>query len=212
MNNSVNPASNNAKETKPDANSFHTATDEDLVKSSVDGNTKAFAELLKRYQDSVYSLLYNLSQKAEIADELTQQTFIKVWKSLAHFELRSSFSTWLYRIAHNVFYDFKRKKDWHTEDIDSVEFDQSHIDTTKFVSHQELSPDEALVKKERIQLFKKALSQLSEEHASVLIFKEVHGLSYKEIAEITGCNVGTVMSRLHYARQNLRYFLHQNEY
>ena len=212
MNNSVNSPSNDTEDVGPNADSTPQAPDEELVKSAVSGNIQAFTELLKRYQDSVYSLLYNLSQKAEDADELTQQTFIKVWKSLAHFELRSSFSTWLYRIAHNVFYDFKRKKELEAEDIDSVTFDHGSIDTSKSTSVPEISPDEALIKKERLQLFKKALTQLSKEHSSVLILKEVHGLSYKEIAEIIGCNVGTVMSRLHYARQNLRSFLHQNEY
>lgn len=193
------------------ADSSITVTDEELVRSSVDGDLKAFTELLKRYQDSVYSLLYNLSQKAELADDLTQQTLIKVWKSLAQFEQRSSFSTWVYRIAHNVFYDFKRKKEPEMVDIDAETFDHSAIDTGKSTVASETAPDEVLIKKERLQMFKKALARLSPEHSSVLILKEVNGLSYKEIAEVSGCSTGTVMSRLHYARQNLRSFLQQDE-
>lgn len=211
MNNSVDITSNTQMEPELSADSPITVTDEELVRSSVAGDTKAFTELLKRYQDSVYSLLYNLSQKAELADDLTQQTLIKVWKSLPQFEQRSSFSTWVYRIAHNVFYDFKRKRQPEAEDIDSETFVHSAIDTGKSTVASEMAPDEALMKKERLQMFKKALARLSPEHSSVLILKEVNGLSYKEIAEVSGCSTGTVMSRLHYARQNLRSFLHQDE-
>lgn len=211
MNNSVDSSSNIQKEPELSADSSITVTDEELVRSSVDGDLKAFTELLKRYQDSVYSLLYNLSQKAELADDLTQQTLIKVWKSLSQFEQRSSFSTWVYRIAHNVFYDFKRKKEPEMVDIDAETFDHSAIDTSKSTVASETAPDEVLIKKERLQMFKKALARLSPEHSSVLILKEVNGLSYKEIAEVSGCSTGTVMSRLHYARQNLRSFLQQDE-
>lgn len=216
MNNSASPASNEQKEEgqAPSREAEEMLpSDAELARLAGSGDTNAFASLLKRYQNSVYAILYNLSQKAETADDLTQQTFIKVWKALPQFEQRSAFSTWLYRIAHNVFYDYSRKKEPVMEDIQGETFQQSAIDpTAPLGASQATSPDETLMTKERILLFRKAVQKLSEEHRTVLLLKEVNDLSYKEIAEIMDCSVGTVMSRLHYARQNLRTILHDHEH
>lgn len=210
MNNSPHPSSNGAKEEdKPPlhAEDEKLPTDEELVTKAAHGDTDAFSSLLKRYQNSVYALLYNLAQNAETADDLTQQTFIKLWKALPSFQQKSSFSTWLYRIVHNTFYDYARSKRPEMEDIESPAFQQDHISPEFSSIHQESSPDEALITKEKIALFKQAVMKLSEEHRTAFLLKEVNGLSYKEIAEIMECSTGTVMSRLHYARQNLRTIL-----
>lgn len=212
MNNSANSTSNDVKEdgkAPEDEAGDQFPPDAELAKRAGEGDVDAFSVLLKRYQNSVYAILYNLSQKAEIADDLTQQTFVKVWSALPGFEHRSSFYTWLYRIAHNVFYDHARKREPLMEDIHGETFRQDTIDPSAFTANsQSTSPDEALMTRERIALFRQAVQKLSEEHRSVLLLKEVNGLSYKEIAEIMDCSVGTVMSRLHYARQNLRTILH----
>ncbi len=211
MNNSLPSSSKDVTEAGEAVQPAGEFTDKELVDQAAGGDLNAFSLLVKRYQNPVYALLYNLSQKAETADDLTQQTFIKAWRSLAGFEQRSAFSTWIYRIAHNVFYDFQRRKEPVMEDVEGAAFRQSELNPA-YSSPTSPSPDEALIRKEQIALFKKALLNLSEEQRSAIVMKEVHGLSYKEIAEISGCSIGTVMSRLHYARQNLRTLLHQNEY
>lgn len=207
MNNSSSSPSNPLdKEFEAKATPMSLLEDKQLILLIQEGDEKlAFTELIKRYQIPVYSLLYNLAQKAEVADDLTQTTFIKAWKSLPIFEGRSKFSTWVFRIAHNVFYDYSRKKELYAEDINDQKFQQNTIDSSFHAS--EASPDDALIIKEQKALFKKAVSSLSEEQRTVLMLKEVQGYSYKEIAEITETSTGTVMSRLHYARQNLRTIL-----
>ena len=213
MNNSPNTPSNGGKEEEnPPLQDDEPLADSELADSAANGDMDAFSTLLKRYQNSVYALLYNLSQNAETADDLTQQTFIKVWKAISSFEQRSSFATWLYRIVHNVFYDYSRSKKPEMEDIEDPAFRQSAILPESSMLHQENSPDEVLISKERMNVFRQAVMRLSEEHRTALILKEINGLSYKEIAEIMECSTGTVMSRLHYARQNLRTILNDYDY
>ena len=182
-------------------------SDEALVALAQKNDKTAFSQLIKRYQNPVYAILYNLTQKAELADDLTQQSFVKVWRALDKFEGRSSFATWIYRIAHNTFYDFKRKYEPEMIDIQGEHFQEWESQSQK-TAH---SPIELLEKKEQKALLKEALKHISLEQKTALLLKEVHGHSYKEIAEITGVSVGTVMSRIHYARQNLRLLLQDYE-
>ncbi len=133
------------------------------------------------------------------AIELAQETFVRAFENLSKFESRSSFSTWLYRIAANLAIDFWRREARHVvlhgEDADSeiARIPASQGDSFKEVSRSELSAR-----------LRRALEELTPEHRAVILLREVEGMSYDEISDILQCPRGTVMSRLHYARTHLR--------
>jgi RNA polymerase sigma-70 factor, ECF subfamily len=186
-------------------------SDLDLIQESVNGSTKAFDTLVIRYSGRVHAMIYNLVHNEADAWDLTQETFIKAWKALKNFELRSGFYTWLYRIAHNVTYDNLRKKKIQGES----EFDDaiSHRvePGSRTTPGQTNRPDEMMERSELGGKIKKALDQLSEDHRTVILLKEVQGMRYHEIAKVMNCSEGTVMSRLFYARKKLQTML-QEEY
>jgi RNA polymerase sigma-70 factor (ECF subfamily) len=136
------------------------------------------------------------------AIELAQETFVRAYENLAKFESRSSFSTWLYRIAANLAIDFWRREGRHVvlhgEDADN---EISRLASPEGDSFKELS------RTELSQRLKKALGELTPEHRAVILLREVEGLSYDEISDALQCPRGTVMSRLHYARTHLRAIL-----
>jgi RNA polymerase sigma-70 factor (ECF subfamily) len=133
------------------------------------------------------------------AIELAQETFVRAYENLAKFELRSSFSTWLYRIAANLSIDFRRREGRHMvlrgEDAES---EISRIASTEGDSYK------TAARRELGKRIAQALEQLTPEHRAVILLREVEGLSYDEISDVLQVPRGTVMSRLHYARSRLR--------
>lgn len=183
-------------------------SDAELVESSRNGDTTAFDVLVTRYRGKVYAMIVNMIHNDAEAWDLAQDTFIKAWRALPRFEARSNFYTWLYRITHNVTYDWLRKKKVQsdTEFDDSVRAD--HMEPGAHTAPKTISqPDESLEKSELRQRLEEAIDQLSPEHREVILLKEVQGCRYQEIADILECSIGTVMSRLFYARKNLQSIL-----
>ncbi len=138
----------------------------------------------------------------EDALELAQETFVRAYENLASFESRSSFSTWLYRIAANLAIDFRRREGRHS--MLRGEEAQSELD------RMPSSVGDAFAEFSRSELNRRlraALDELTPEHRAVILLREVEGLSYDEISDILQCPRGTVMSRLHYARNRLRRIL-----
>ena len=187
--------------------------DEILVTRSQAGDMEAFDELVTRYRGKIYAMTVNMIHNEADAWDLAQDTFVKAWKALPKFQARSNFYTWLYRISHNVTYDWLRKK---RNRIDHSEFDDSiqsnQIDKSAPTSPRDMArPDENAERTELKQSIRDAIAQLSPEHRSVILLKEVEGLHYEEIAERTECTIGTVVSRLFYARKKLQaIFTEQN--
>ena len=155
--------------------------------------------LVERYQRRVVGVALAVVHNQEDALELAQETFIRAFQNLPKFESRSSFSTWLYRIAANIAIDFRRHEGRHAilrgEEAENelARLPSSQGDSFKAVARSELSV--------RIQ---EALQELTPEHRAVILLREVEGLSYDEISEVLQCPRGTVMSRLHYARNRMR--------
>lgn len=185
------------------------ASDHELIKAYQSGDTKAFELLVTRHRGRVYAMVQNMIKNDADAWDLSQEVFIKVWKALPRFEARAKFSTWLYRITHNVVYDWlrKRKIDSAGELDDSLlsESDVSAGSTT--TPNQALRPDIALANSELGVQIKAALGTLSPEHRETILLREVQGFDYKEIAKAMDCSLGTVMSRLYYARKKLQTLL-----
>lgn len=178
--------------------------DAELVERAQDGDREAFGQLVKRYQEKVYSICYGKVKDEQDAMDVTQDVFVKVFRYLENFEQESSFYTWLYRITVNTSIDFLRKQSRKAQ----VDYDDS-IKSEEDVEGNELlmpsrlgvNPDEAFGRKELRQKMLEALESLSEKHRTILNLREVEGLSYKEMAEVLDISKGTVMSRLYHARQ-----------
>ncbi|MES2708849.1 MAG: sigma-70 family RNA polymerase sigma factor [Verrucomicrobiota bacterium] len=181
--------------------------DADLVARCQAGQSQAFETLVVRYRGRVYAMIVNMTGNDADAWDLSQEVFLKAWRALPKFEARSQFFTWLYRITHNVTYDWLRKR----KIGNGMEFDDAMGQTPAAgavtVPHHEPEPDTRLRNKEIGGRIAEALKELSPEHRSVMLLKEVEGLSYQEIAETVGCTLGTVMSRLFYARKRLQTLL-----
>jgi len=184
-------------------------SDLELVKRSQRGDMEAFDELVTRYRGKVYAMIVNMIHNEADAWDLTQDAFVKAWKALPRFEARSNFYTWLYRISHNVTYDWLRKK---RIQADGTEFDDTvrkdSIEPGAPTAPANTSrPDEDAEKSELRVRIEEAIDKLSPDHRQVILLKEVEGLKYQEIADVVGCSIGTVMSRLFYARKKLQSLL-----
>ena len=173
------------------------------------GDNAAFRTLVERYQRKVYSLAYGMVHNPEDAQELTQEAFIKAFRNLGRFHGSSSFYTWLYRITVNVSIDFLRK---NKRFGDSVDYDDriahhEQVDRSDFPLVSSVGterPDRVHRRRELAEQIQRAIGMLSESHRMVILLREIEGLSYAEIAETLEIPKGTVMSRLHHARQNLQ--------
>ena len=179
-----------------------------LVKRCQAGDDQAFDELVTKYRTRVFAMLYHLVHNEQDAWDLAQDGFLKAWKSMDRFRGQSSFYTWLYRIMTNVAIDWLRKKQIQS----GQEFDDS-IALHDMEPTSDLAPKSEplpLVKMERREVRQRidlAINKLSPEHRTVILLKEMEGLQYHEIADTVGCSLGTVMSRLFYARRKLQTLL-----
>ncbi|PYJ16949.1 MAG: RNA polymerase subunit sigma [Verrucomicrobia bacterium] len=181
----------------------------DLVRRCQAGDTEAFDELVTRYRTRVFGMIYNMVHSEQDAWDLAQDSFLKAWKSIKRFRGRSSFYTWIYRIVMNVTIDWLRKKQIKgagTEFDDAIQLRQ--VDpASKTVPKTEALPYETIERGEIRVRIDKAIAQLSSEQRAVILMKEIEDMQYHEIAEALGCSIGTVMSRLFYARKKLQTLL-----
>ncbi len=192
-----------------DGSSEAEVDDADLVKQAQAGDHTAYDALVTKHRGKVYAMIMNMVKNDADAWDLAQDSFIKAWRALPKFENRSKFSTWLFRISHNVVYDWMRKKKIRSEgELDDELLDANRIDMSAATApKQSVRPDEAMVGNELKQKIDNALNKLSPEHKETIVLREVQGMDYKEIAEIMECSLGTVMSRLFYARKKLQTLL-----
>jgi RNA polymerase sigma-70 factor, ECF subfamily len=171
----------------------------ELLRRAQKGDPQAFGALVERYQRRVVGVAFAVVHNQDDALELAQETFVRAFENLSKFESRSSFSTWLYRIAANLAIDFRRREGRHTilrgEDAEN---EIQRLPSTRGDSFMEAS------RSELNQRLRDALKELTPEHRAVILLREVEGLSYDEISEVLQVPRGTVMSRLHYARGHLR--------
>ncbi|MGJ8675941.1 MAG: RNA polymerase sigma factor [Akkermansiaceae bacterium] len=177
------------------------------------GDTRAFDLLVSKHRGKIYAMILNMVKNDADAWDLSQEAFIKAWKALPKFEARARFSTWLFRISHNVVYDWMRKRRIETEgELNDELFDADRIDSSAATSPRPAQrPDEIMQQNEMQLEIKSALAKLSTEHREVILLREVQGMDYKEIAEITESSMGTVMSRIYYARKKLQTYLSPNK-
>jgi len=168
------------------------ATELEWIARAQAGDRQAFSGLVYHYRESVINVVYRMCGDANLAEDAAQEAFIRAWQNLPRYKPRSSFRNWLYRIATNIALDALRRER-ETTDIEDVPLAASSID-----------PEAAAERNERVDQVRQAVLALAPASRVVLILREYEDLSYKEIAETLDIPVGTVMSRLNYARTQLR--------
>jgi len=178
------------------------ADDPALVKASQRGDMRAFEELVARHRDKIYARAFSMMRNEEEAVDLSQEAWVKGWQRLKQFQGESSFGTWMTRIVINLCLDQLRKqKRQRAESIEELEQEGGGVERQMPVIT--VNPTAGLERRELRERIDRALGQLSHEHRTVLILHEFEEMEYKEIAKVMQCSIGTIMSRLFYARRKL---------
>jgi len=174
-----------------------TETEADLITRSQHGDRNAFGELVRHYYPRVINVVYRMCGDATLAEDAAQEAFLRAWLHIASFRPGEPLRNWLYRIAVNVALDVLRRR---TEE-------PAENETLQRVPEQALDPEAALIEKECLALLQQAIRSLPEAARGALVLREYGELSYQEIADVLDIPIGTVMSRLNYARDRLREML-----
>src|SRR5437899_3808108 len=178
------------------------ASDEQLVKAAKRGEMAAFEELVARHRDKIYARAVSMMRNEEEAIDLSQEAWVKGWQRLKQFQGEASFGTWMTRIVINLCLDQLRKqKRQRTESIEAMTEESGGVE--RHMPVLTVNPTAGLERQELRQRIERALNQLSYEHHTVLVLHEFEEMEYKQIAKTMDCSIGTVMSRLFYARRKL---------
>ncbi|EEF61183.1 RNA polymerase sigma factor [Pedosphaera parvula] len=185
---------------------YSSASDEQLVRAAKKGEMAAFEELVARHRDKIYARAFSMMRNEEEAVDLCQEAWVKSWQRLQQFQGDSSFGTWMTRIVINLCLDqLRKRKRQRTESIEEMSEESGGVE--RQMPTVTINPTERLERAELRKRIDQALSQLSHEHRTVLVLHEFEEMEYKEIAKTMGCSIGTVMSRLFYARRKMAVLL-----
>jgi RNA polymerase sigma-70 factor (ECF subfamily) len=172
-----------------------------MISRCQQGDQGALKEIFDKYHKRVYRIAYGVVGQREEALDIVQEVFIKLFRSIKNFKGRSHFYTYLYRMVMNTAIDHARKAG--KQFISSLDEEGSFEPS----DNVETGPERVLLQKELEERVKLAMDKLPAEQKAALIFRDVEGLSYQEMAEAMGCSIGTVMSRLHYGRKRIQELL-----
>ena len=182
-------------------------TDQEIVALARQGREAAYRELIGRYQRPVFSLIYRLVRDREKAEDLAQETFIKVLNALDRYDPSFKFSSWIFKIAHNTSLDHLRKKELVTLSLEGSPHaeTQSEIEasTVQALSTEE-TPEDYAASRELGATLEKAIGRLRPEYRTAIVMCHVEGRPYEEIAEVMGVPLGTVKTYIHRARNELK--------
>jgi RNA polymerase sigma-70 factor (ECF subfamily) len=184
------------------------ADDQSLIAECLAGDAAAFGVLVRRYQDRLFNTVIRLVDNADDAQDVVQEAFLNAYQSLDGFKGDSLFFTWLYRIAVNTAISLRRKQRVSIS-IDATRNGEYPIDPLD--PSEQSRPGHALERAEQERRIQQALSRLSPEHRAVLVMKDMEGQKYETMAEILQVPIGTIRSRLHRARLELRQVLEQEQ-
>ncbi len=176
-------------------------SDFELIRQCRAGTAEAFGVLVERHQDRLYAALVRMLGSSEDAREATQDAFVHAYQKLGSFQGTAAFSTWLFRIAVNAAFSRKRRSKRYRTSFDGAH-NESAYDPAD--SRADADPSQPLEQSETQRLVREALAALPEDYRTALLLKEMEGFRYEEIAEIVGVPIGTVRSRIHRARNELR--------
>jgi RNA polymerase sigma-70 factor (ECF subfamily) len=181
---------------------FKDTPEAELVRRCQDGDEAAFRQIVERHQSKVFSIIYGILRNRNDAEDIAQQVFAKIYFSIKGFDFRSSLITWVYKITVNECYDYLRKQKVRklVYESDLAEDDARTMENSPVAVEKRPAIDKRM---ERRDYLMKLLSKVSEEERSLLIHKEVEGLTVEELAEMTGLNENTIKVKLFRARQKL---------
>ena len=180
-----------------------------LIKKAHKGDVEAFEKIITEYQSIIYNIAFRFAGNAEDAADMSQEVFLKMFRNINSFQFKSKLSTWIYRVATNTCLDQVKRKNRNNpayslddgfEDGDGSFFSNEIADDSP-------TPDEVIEQAEMKDVINQAISELPDDYRTVIILRDIQGLSYDEIAEIIECSVGTVKSRISRGRRNLREIL-----
>jgi len=169
-------------------------TDYELVTECIEGNGEAFAELVSRYKRLIYSVAYKFSKDSDEVNDLAQEAFIKIYKSLSKYDSQYKFSTWSVKVATNICLDHVRRKKFNSVSLEEIE---------NFTGNNN-SPEEYYLRKEKSQALKNAIESLPEIYRVPIVLYHQKGMSYKEIAEKLGKPMSIIKNRIFRARHTLK--------
>jgi RNA polymerase sigma-70 factor, ECF subfamily len=182
-------------------------TDQDLVQLARSGSENAYRELLDRYQRPVFSLVYRMVRDRERAEDLAQETFVKVFNHLESYNPKYKFSSWIFKIANNLAIDALRRKEPEMVSLDGSRYATTteEVESTRItVASEDENPEQLLEAKELGEAIELAIGKLRAEYRTAILLRHVEGRPYEEIAEIMDVPLGTVKTFIHRARSELR--------
>ena len=178
------------------------ASDDELVRASQRGRADCYEELVFRHRDKIYARAFSMLRNEEEALDMSQEAWVKGWQRLKQFKRDASFTTWMTRVTINLCLDFLRKRKRQAADsLERIEEEGGGIERRMPV--ETFNPTERMEREELREEIDSGMEKLSYEHRTVLLLHEFEGMEYKEIAKAMHCSIGTVMSRLFYARRRL---------
>ncbi|SHJ01440.1 RNA polymerase sigma-70 factor, ECF subfamily [Dethiosulfatibacter aminovorans DSM 17477] len=180
-----------------------------LIKMSQKGDIDSFETLIKDYKKVAYNIALKYLRNKEDAEDVSQESLIKVFKNIGKFNMNSSFKTWMYRIVVNTCLDFKRKKKENTVSVDQPlhsGYDEFYME----LEDEKSSPENIVDKKLTSEMVMEAIEKLDDDFKTVIILRDINDFSYDEISRILSCNIGTVKSRISRGRQKLKEILEEN--
>lgn len=172
-----------------------TGEEELLVRRAAAGDERAYARLVQLYQSRLFNFVRSMVRNDELAEDITQEAFVKAFFNLKRLQNPGSFKSWLFRIANNGTLDYLRRKKFQLVDVDE-QIHESYVD--------ERDPESGALEYERLVHVRKALDKLKPEQKAILVMCDLQGLSYADIAAVLGVPFGTVQSRIFYARKKLK--------
>lgn len=182
-----------------------------LLNKAKQGNIIAFEKLIISHEKTVYNIAYRMFNNEEDAKDIAQEVFIKIYKNLNKFDGNCKISTWIHRITVNTCIDeLRKRKGKETSSIDSL-IDLDDGEVQKQYTDNSFNPEQSLINKEDIEDLKNAINLLSENHKTLIVLRDIQGLSYNEISEITQISLGTIKSRISRARIQLKNIIMNNK-
>jgi RNA polymerase sigma-70 factor (ECF subfamily) len=178
-------------------------TDEELMMRISEGDLSAFDALFVRHQRGVYNFLFRCLGDSALAEDQTQECFLRVWRARERYQPKAAFRTWLFAIARRLALDERKRRSLATVPLSSGR-DEEESGTPLRFERRASDPQALLLAREKERAFEAALDRLPRDLREALVLRDMEGLSYEEIAEVIGRPVGTVRSRLHTARERLR--------